>query len=240
MRTMRPARANRLVIATEQLGSQSLKRLADKLTEAVGYKVWRVPPSRVNGRKAIEFKNGIDKVTQFQKFAEHNVSSPKFTTDPLQVPTLEEFKDQKIVVRKLTNASSGKGIEIISINDPIPRAPLYTQYVPKKREYRAHVFNNVVIDIAEKRKRKDFNTDDRDTHVRNLENGYVFCRDNVVEPADLRDLACAAVAAIGRTQGAVDIIFNERLARSYVLEVNSCPGMEGSTLTKYVEAILNA
>lgn len=235
---MRIARANKIVIATEQLKSASLKRLAAQLSEAVGYKVWRVRPDRVRGRRAVYFPNGVDKVTQFQQFAANNVSCPKFTTDPAQIPTLEEFKDQKIVVRKLTNSSSGNGIEIISLNDPVPRAPLYTQYIPKKKEFRVHVFNNKAIDVTEKRKRKG-HEGVRDTHVRNLQNGYVFCRDGISEPSDLRSLAVAAVQAIGRTQGAVDIIFNERLGRSYVLEVNSCPGMEGTTLNRYVEEILS-
>ncbi|HET8685595.1 MAG TPA: hypothetical protein VFM18_02885 [Methanosarcina sp.] len=232
-------RANRLVIATEQLKSGSIKRLADKLSERLGYKVWRVRPDRVRGRRHITFPNGVDKVTQFQQFAANNVSCPKFTTDPAQIPQLEEFKDQKIVVRTLTNSSSGKGIQIIGLNDPVPRAPLYTQYVPKKHEYRVHVFNNGVIDVSQKKKRKD-HSGERDTHIRNLENGYVFCRDGVVEPNGLRDLAVAAVQALGRSQGAVDVIYNERLDRLYVLEVNSCPGMEGTTLDRYVEAIVNA
>ncbi|WP_206690231.1 hypothetical protein, partial [Streptococcus pseudopneumoniae] len=74
-------------------------------------------------------------------------------TDPRGLSPLEEFKDQRFVARKLLNSSEGKGIEIFTLNDPVPSAPLYTQYIPKKKEYRVHVLNNVVIDIAEKRKR---------------------------------------------------------------------------------------
>jgi D-alanine-D-alanine ligase-like ATP-grasp enzyme len=118
-----------------------------------------------------------------------------------------------------------------------PAAPLYTEYIPKKKEFRVHVWNNEVIDVVEKRKKKSFENE-RDTQVRNTANGYVFCRDNVVEPDDLRNLAVRAVQSLERTYGAVDIIWNERQNKSFVLEVNSRPGMQGTTVKKYADAIL--
>jgi len=235
---MRIARVNKIVISSENTGSGSLKRLADTLTQRVGYKVWLVKPERVRGRKAITFHRGVDKLTQFRSFQQNEVSCPKFTTDPQGLSQLAEFKDQKFVARKLLNSSEGKGIEIFDETDPVPRAPLYTQYVPKKKEFRVHVFNNRVIDISEKRKRSGFEGE-RNTQVRNTNNGYVFCRDSINTPDGLGDLAKGAVAAIQRTQGAVDIIWNEKKNKLYVLEVNSNPGMEGTTLVKYAEAILN-
>ena len=229
-------RANKIVIATNNTGSQSLKRLAETLSGKVGYKVWRVTPDRVGVRKPIHFRNGVDKLTQFRAFTEHGVSCPKFTTDRNGLSSLDEFKEQRYVARQLLNSSSGKGIVIFKAGDDIPNAPLYTQYVPKKREFRVHVFNNNVIDSAEKRKRKGHDGD-RDTQVRNTANGYVFCRDGVTLPNGLADLAISAVRAINRTQGAVDIIWNEKLDKLFVLEVNSIPGMEGTTLEKYANAI---
>lgn len=231
------AKRNRLVIATENMKSQSLKRLAETLTAELGYKVWRVLPNRVRNRPSVAFQRGIDKLTQFQRFTAAGVSCPKFTTDSSKLGELNEFKNQQYVARKLLNSSEGKGIVIFGEADAIPNAPMYTQYVPKKREFRVHVFNNVVIDVSEKRKKKEFNAEARDTHVRNLANGYVFCRDNIAEPDSLRPTAVDAVKSLGRSQGAVDIIFNEKLDRCFVLEVNSNPGMEGTTLQRYAAAI---
>jgi D-alanine-D-alanine ligase-like ATP-grasp enzyme len=37
--------------------------------------------------------------------------------------------------------------------------------------------------------------------------------------------------------GAVDVIYNRAQDKAYVLEVNTAPGLEGSTLDNYVEAI---
>ena len=91
--------------------------------------------------------------------------------------------------------------------------------------------------MVEKRKKKSYENE-RDTQVRNTANGYVFCRDNVSVPDDLRDLAVRAVQSLGRTYGAVDIIWNERQNKSFVLEVNAKPGMVGTTVEKYANAIL--
>ena len=76
-----------------------------------------------------------------------------------------------------------------------------------------------------------------DYQVRNHENGWVYCRDDLDVPASVFSDATSAVAALGLDFGAVDIIWNQNQARSYVLEVNTAPGLEGTTLTKYVEAI---
>lgn len=229
----------KIVIVTENIGSQSIKRLANKLSEKVGYKVYRVKPGRERGRRVVTFPKGISKAVQFVKFSENGVTCPKFTTNKEEAPSLIESKTGRIVARKLLNSSSGKGLTIHEKDAQLPDVPLYVQYVPKKKEFRVHVLDGRVIDVAEKRKRKG-HEGDRDTQVRNLANGYVFCRDGIEEPATLRDLALKAVAAIGRTQGAVDIIWNEKNASCYVLEVNSNPGMEGTTLDKYTAAILGA
>ena len=42
-----------------------------------------------------------------------------------------------------------------------------------------------------------------------------------------------AFAASELDFGAVDIIFNERENKAYVLEINSAPGLEGSTIQDY-------
>ena len=80
--------------------------------------------------------------------------------------------------------------------------------------------------------------EDRNTRVRNVSNGYVYCRDNLNPPADASGLAIRAVAACGYEYGAVDIIYNEKRNQCYVLEVNSRPGLMGTTLDKYSEALI--
>jgi glutathione synthase/RimK-type ligase-like ATP-grasp enzyme len=127
-----------------------------------------------------------------------------------------------------------------SPDHPLVNAPLYVKYKKKRKEYRVHVFKGQVIDVAEKRRRrKDERPATFDGYVRNLANGWVFCRDSIVKPADLDGLAIAACAALGLDFGAVDVIWNEKENKCYVLEVNTAPGLQGTTLTNYTNAIYN-
>ena len=226
--------SNKIVLVLHNVKSRGLKALANKLSEKVGYHVYRVTPARVRRRIPIYFCSGIDKREQFQRFAGHGVCSPNYT---LRSDGIAEFDGSRVVARTLTNSSEGRGITIFNKGDIPPLAPLYTEYIPKKKEFRVHVWNNEVIDVSEKRKKSGY-AEERNTQVRNTANGYVFCRNGVVEPDGMRQLALDAVAALGRTYGAVDIIWNEKRNMCYVLEVNSRPGMEGTTVEIYANAIL--
>jgi hypothetical protein len=180
----------------------------------------------------------LNKVEQFGRFQQQQVSCPKFTTDRNR---LDELESKTIFARTLINSTNGRGIVEFNLEDggAVPQAPLYVAYVPKKAEYRFHVFGGQVIDVQEKRKKREFDADDRNTRVRNVNNGYVYCRDNVSPPAGAADLAVRAVDACGYKYGAVDLIYNEKRNQCYVLEVNSRPGLMGTTLDKYADALIN-
>lgn len=178
----------------------------------------------------------LNKVEQFNAFKANNVSCPAFTTDR---NSIGELDSKTVFARTLINSTSGRGIvefDVETTPNP-PAAPLYTAYIPKKAEYRLHVFNGKIIDAQQKKKKRDFDADNRDTRVRNLANGYVYTRDGIVLPDGIDGLAISAVAAVGYLYGAVDIIYNEKRNQCYVLEVNSRPGLMGTTLSKYVNAL---
>jgi len=234
VRKARPVRAPRLVLTAPKIGGKGFKLLADKLSEKVGYRVYRVVPARVRNRTAVVFSQGVDKIDQFRHFERFQVSHPSFSVG---VGGLDAITSKRIVARRLTNASEGRGITVFERGANVPPAPLYVEYIVKKKEFRVHVWNNEVIDVAEKRKRRGYD-EERDAFVRNTANGYVFCRTNVVEPDGLRPLALSAVRALNRSYGAVDVIWNGKQNKCFVLEVNSRPGMEGTTVEKYAEAIL--
>jgi hypothetical protein len=233
----RQARLNRpprIVVASHNLRSNALKELANELTVQLGYKVWRKYPHAVrSNQRAVLFQPGIDKVRQFSAFSASAVSAPSFATT---LDAARRLESKQIVVRHLIDASEGKGINIVNRDELNVQAPLYTAYIPKKKEFRVHVFDSKVIDVQEKRKRR-VEGEQKEFQVRNTANGYVFCRDAVNPPVDCADVALAAVRALGRTYGAVDIIWNEKQNKSFVLEVNSRPGMQGTTVKKYVAAI---
>lgn len=225
---------SRLVLVADRPGGAGLKALANKLSEKVGYHVFRTKPAGIRNRVAVHFRSGIDKISQFRRFHESNVAAPGYSTSVAGVASLDS---KRIVARKLINASEGKGIVVFNKGEAVPPAPLYVAYINKKKEFRVHVWNNKVHDVAEKRKKRGYEQE-RDSYVRNTANGYVFCRTDVVEPNDLRTVALAAVSSLGRSYGAVDVIWNQKLDKCFVLEVNSRPGMEGTTVEKYATAIL--
>lgn len=186
------------------------------------------------GRKVF-FVTGrtYNKVEQLNAFKAAGVSCPAFTTDPAKVG---ELGSKHVFARTLINSTSGRGIVEFESGDTPPRAPLYTAYIPKKAEYRVHVFNGKAVDVQQKKKKRGFEGD-RDTRIRNVANGYVYVRDGVEPPANMLELAVNAVRALNYNYGAVDIIYNEKQNQCYVLEVNSRPGLMGTTLEKYVNAV---
>lgn len=226
----------RLVVVPQNFGSRSAKALAGVLSEKIGHKVFRVRPGDIRGRVAFQLREGTDKLTQFRRFQEHGISCPEWTTDHSTARSWLVDRGA-VVCRTLLRGSEGRGIVVAETPEQLVQAPLYTRYIKKKKEFRVHVLNGEVIDVQEKRRKAEFDGE-RDARIRNVANGYVFCRGDIVEPEQLRPLALAATAALGYGMGAVDIGFNERSNTCFVLEVNSTPGMEGTTLQKYSDAIV--
>ena len=141
-----------------------------------------------------------------------------------------------VLCRTVLTGFGGDGIHITTKGEQVIDAPLYVLYKKKKAEYRVHVFNGKIIDITQKKKRAGF--EDVDTKIRNYANGWVYCREDIEVPDDVCEQAVKAVRHLGLTFGAVDIIYNEKEDQAYVLEINSAPGLEGTTIEAYKNAIL--
>ena len=139
-----------------------------------------------------------------------------------------------VYCRTVLDGHSGKGIVVATAQEDIVDAPLYTQAILKAHEYRVHVFNDRVIDIQKKRRRNEVDSND---YIKNHSNGWVFCRDEVAAPIQLYNECIKAVAAIGLTFGAVDVLYKQKDNVIAVLEVNTAPGLEGQTLASYKKAI---
>lgn len=226
----------KLVLVPNNMKSRGIKALAATLSQKLGYRVFRVAANKIRKRVGFKINAGTDKLTQMQKFEQSSVTSPPYTQDRA-VAAQWIGEGHTIMCRTLLRASEGRGIVVAERVDQLVPAALYTKYVPKKEEYRVHVLNGQVIDIQQKRKRKGFE-DERNTKIRNLTNGYVFCRDGIVEPSSIRDLAVQAVTSLGYHLGAVDIAYNVKNNLLVVLEVNANPGMQGTTLENYANQII--
>jgi hypothetical protein len=224
-------------IVVNPTGSKFAKTLQSALRATVTNSIYRRLTPRQLRNNFIVTTTTLDKIQQLTRFKEHNVPHPSFETDRSR---LRDTGKQIWFARTLIKATNGRGIVEFDLRSErdIPVAPLYTEYIPKRAEYRFHVFNGNVIDVQEKRKKRDFG-DGRNTRVRNVNNGYVYCRDAVNPPDGAADIAVRAVQAVGYQYGAVDLIYNEHRNQCYVLEVNSRPGLMGTTIDKYVEALIN-
>ena len=175
-----------------------------------------------------------NKLFTFKQWRRHNVSCPEWTEDYNDAVQWVE-NGHTVFCRTQLRSHSGGGIVIATTSDEVVQAPLYTKYIKKKKEFRVHVFDGKVIDIQEKR--RSSNSPDSSFLIRNHASGFVFCRDDVVEPSDLRDTGIKAVQSLGLDFGAVDVVWNAHYDKCYALEVNSAPGLEGTTLTNYVTTI---
>lgn len=225
--------------------SGSLKRLAEELTKRLGYKVWRT--TKINPKKKqFRYGDAVDKLTQYKYFQQHGLSALEFTTDIEIARDWLQGQGNTVFGRKLLNASCGDGIVVFDPKDndaeDITPCPVYTKYKPKKREFRVHVFNDNVVAIVEKRKKKDWNGE-TNSKIRNLANGYVFCQE-VDLTDDLRkriiDLSLAAGKVCKSHFKGVDLGYNEKKNDLFVIEVNSAPGIEGTNVQTYCNAIIKA
>jgi RimK-like ATP-grasp domain len=229
------------LLSTESTkGSASLKLLASALTSTLGYKVLRTLKPSLR-RKQFKYGHSVDKLFQYNWFKQQGLSALEFTQD--WNIAFQWFNEEKTIVgRTLLNSSCGKGIIIWDGKtddqfDDDHCCKVYTVYKKKKREFRVHVFKDTVVSVVEKRKKTGW-TDRRETKVRNLANGYIFCQEVANEPAGLRELALAAAKVSPSDFRGVDIGFNEKNNDLFVIEVNSAPGVSGSNINKYVQGII--
>jgi glutathione synthase/RimK-type ligase-like ATP-grasp enzyme len=256
--------ASRAVILPYKMGSQSAKVLSNNLTRLLNLRVRRV---RADGAYRAKVRSLVinyghssgllrgnvgrylnapaacqksgNKLSAFQAFKAAGLSCPEWTTDRAAA-SVWLAGGHTVVCRTVLNGHSGRGI-VLSSRDSghdLVHAPLYVKYKKKRKEFRVHVFKERVIDVAEKRRRRvEVRPPHFDGSIRNLANGWVFCRDSIVRPRDLDGLAVAACRATGLDFGAVDIIWNEKEDKCFLLEVNTAPGLQGTTLTNYSNAI---
>lgn len=168
-----------------------------------------------------------NKLTTFQRLQEANVRIPAFYTEAPPAA-----KNKIYLARTNLTGSCGVGITVIRPGQAMPKAPLYVDYIRKDLEYRVHVAGGEVIFVQQKRRRLENEQTEDQKLIRNYDNGWVFCPVDVADVAgDVRDIAVAAVAAVGLDFGAVDLVVSRNDNLPYVLEINTAPGIESPQLT---------
>lgn len=257
---------NRFVIPYK-MGSQSAKSLADALgvkrvnknyTKIIGNEAkilinWGnttldhpqlLKCTVLNKPEAVA--QNCNKLSFFNQFKTEEETSiiPEYTTNVGRA-TDWMVKDNRsiIVVRKVLFGHSGQGIELFdydkAVSDGIPRAPLYTKYIPKKDEYRIHFSRKTGI-FFKQRKALVKGTENPNFKVRNLAGGFIYANMDVETPEvvdKVAEMFYNGMLAGGLDFGALDIIYNEREDQAYILEVNTAPGLAGRTLEAYTEML---
>ena len=176
----------------------------------------------------------INKLYTFKEFEAADFKYiPKWTTSKEQVANW--LNDGYVVIaRTALRSSQGRGIEIVKPGaTSIPNAPLYTRLFPKDKEYRVHVFRGSVIDFVQKKLKTGFTPK---PYIRSHDNGWVFCREGVELPNKVREVAIEAIKALKLDFGAVDLAISKN-GKVCVFEVNTAPGIEGTTVVNYAKAI---
>lgn len=139
-----------------------------------------------------------------------------------------------IVCRTVLAGHSGAGIHLANNRNELVDAPLYVRYIKKEHEYRVHVGNtdeSIIIAVQRKARREGF--ENPNWQIRNHDNGFVFVRNGFNPPQAVLDAARRSFEATNLDFGAVDVIWNSRQERAYVLEINTAPGLEGQTIEDY-------
>lgn len=245
------------------MGHSGSRLVAAMLSEYIGKRVWRWFADEEHEHKAgnlyINFgsgtlgnwvknvpkkyllnwpdaiKNAVNKTKTFDILSWAGVNTVDWTITRAEA----EFwirSGHNVVCRKKVGSFAGKGIVVAHNFDELVDAPLYTRFLPNTKEFRVHVVCGEVVDVQEKRTMKKIKKELINREIRSHKEGWVFCRRDVVEPADLRNLAVWATAALGLDFAGVDIIYDFDTKKCYVLELNTAPGLEGSTIKIFADA----
>jgi len=228
----------------ESLGIKKIKTARSRFRGSMNKQVinWGCGslPDQVNACHVINKPQAVNiagnKLLSFKELAkDERIHIPEFTTDKVCAEGWIN-DDKTVVARTILRGHSGSGISIASTIDDLVDAPLYVQYIKKTHEYRVHILNGQVIDQQRKARSSDVPDEEVNWQVRNHSNGFIFMREGVDLVDAGLDQAKFAIEALGLDFGAVDLIYNQRQDKFYVLEVNTAPGLTGTTLERYTEA----
>ena len=203
----------------------------------------RSAPATVFGRATVlnpqaSLNNAANKITALQVMQHAGVSTVPWTA---RIGEAQQWVEagETVYARATLTGHSGDGITVHRNRDEIlPQVPLYTKAITgQRREWRVHIFKGVITYVQVKRRANGYQDNPNyQEDVRNHHTGWIYATENI-NPTDavLRN-AALAVAALGLDFGAVDII--SRRDEVWVLEVNTAPGLTGTTLETFTRNVV--
>lgn len=182
-----------------------------------------------------------NKLTALNTMSAAGISVINYTSD--YAVATSWLSNSVVYARATLTGHSGEGITVHlpgSTTDVMPSGlPLYTQGIQgPRREWRVHIFNGVITYVQKKIRRNGYREDPNYREdVRNHHTGWVYSNQFNDAPNDevLRN-AVKAVESLGLDFGAVDVI--SKGTDAWVLEVNTAPGLTGTTLDTYMHNIV--
>lgn len=196
----------------------------------------------------------VDKRRTLSILTEAGVPCVVFTERLAEAHSWLERDRRRVFARLTATGKKGKGIVIVSPDDPIealPLAPLYTLEYPKTHEFRVHVAFGKVIDVVQKKKmgaekRKALGLDAVNMDVRNHHRGWVFAHNDLALRGDaleyIKKISLDAAKVLGLDYCGIDILVrledgDDNFKDAVICEVNSAPGMSSKqTFDAYVGA----
>lgn len=231
-------RLNANVMSLVSEGSRYRSRVGDIV---VNYGNRRYNDSFFGGatvlNSVVALNRAANKVTAFQTLEAAGVSTVEYSIRAAQAS--EWNLDSVVYERAILNGHSGEGITVRLPGEGITPAPLYTRGIQgPRREWRVHVFEGVITYVQKKIRRNGYRElESYREDIRNHHTGWVYSNAFTEAPPDqVLIQAHKAVSALGLNFGAVDLI--SKGANAWILEVNTAPGLTGTTLETYTHNIV--
>jgi len=157
---------------------------------------------------------------------------------------MESDPDMVMYCRTKVQGNSGSGIVVAHTKEELVQCNLYTVGIKDiQRELRVHVFRNRILSFAQKKRLSSEAREERgfegtpDEEIRNLKGGWIFARSGVEVSEDILDRCKDVLQYLEMDFCALDIV-EDTHGNFFFLEANTAPGLQGTTLTEYTEAII--
>lgn len=178
--------------------------------------------------------NSINKLDTFNLLKKAGVNTVPWTTSFDKASGWAEA-DKWVCCRQQIEGKDGEGLVLAKGPGAVMHSPLYTQYVPIAKEFRAYVVRDKLIQVLDKRRDTELLAQGKvNEDVRTESNGWVFCQYGFHPPVGIEKLAIGAIKALGLDFGGVDIVQGKD-SKLYVLETNTAPGVGHGTAKLFAE-----
>lgn|SRR5574343_99739 len=199
--------------------------------------------------KPANVKLAVDKLQTYDLLKTNSIPTLDYTTDITVARNWLRNERRIVFGRNTENGNGGNGITVYDPNltQELNLHKFYTKHWPHTYEVRIHIILPTTIHYQRKIKTfTGFNhlniRTNPQTRIRNYNNGWRFTsnQERLREiPLEKAENACLrALAALNLNFGAFDVLIKAN-GDPCILECNTAPGIEGTTVTVYAEAFRN-